>query len=363
VSDTLADTLQRTLGGAYRVDRELGGGSMSRVFVARDLSLDRDVVIKVLSDQATLDVSAERFRREIHLIALLQHPHIVSILSAGTADGSLYYVMPYVAGETLRSRLSREGPLPIPDVVRLLRELLDALAFAHDLGVVHRDVKPENVLLSAGHAVVADFGIAKALREAGNITSAGFALGTPTYTAPEQATADPSTDHRADLYAVGVLGYELLAGVPPFSGTAQQLVLAHITTPPAPIGSHRPDVPEALADAIMRALSKDPAERPQTAREMMRALDVVRTPALRPALPVASRSRWRLPLLVAAGALAAAAGLYATRSRQPAASVRRFLTAFDQPPPGSREVVDGARRGPARLKSTDAAPGQPIAPR
>ena len=172
---------------------------MSRVFVAHDLSLDRDVVVKVLSGEQTAGVSAERFRREIQVIAKLQHPHVVSILSAGTAGDSLYYVMPFVSGETLRARITREGPLPVADVVRLLREVLDALAFAHDRGVVHRDIKPENVLIGAGHAVVADFGIAKALAVAthgdsaprAGFTSVGLALGTPTYMAPEQATADP----------------------------------------------------------------------------------------------------------------------------------------------------------------------------
>ena len=262
----LASSLQQTLGDGYRVDRELGGGGMSRVFVAHDLSLDRDVVIKVLSTESTEGVSADRFRREIQLIARLQHPHVVSILSAGSSGGSLYYVMPFVTGETLRARIAREGALPVPAVVRVLLEVLDALEFAHEHGVVHRDIKPENVLVSSGHAVVADFGIAKALRESGTLTSAGFALGTPTYMAPEQATADPSTDHRADLYSVGVLGYELLTGAPPFAGNPQQVITAHLTTPPAPIASRRPDVPDALAEVIMRALAKDPAERPQSAR-------------------------------------------------------------------------------------------------
>ena len=269
MSDALADSLQRALGDAYRVDRELGGGGMSRVFVARDLTLDRDVVIKVLSGEATSGVSADRFRREIQLIAKLQHAHVVPILSAGAADGSLYYTMPFVSGESLRARIVREGSLPIGDVVRLLREVLDALAFAHEHGVVHRDIKPENVLIGAGHVVVADFGIAKALRESGTMTSAGFALGTPQYMAPEQATADPTTDHRADLYAVGVLGYELLTGAPPFSGSAQQVITAHLTTPAPAIAAKRANVPAALADVITRALAKEPSERPQSAAEMI----------------------------------------------------------------------------------------------
>ena len=313
MTDSLADTVQRTLGDGYRVDRELGGGGMSRVFVAHDLSLDRDIVVKVLSGEATAGVSADRFRREIQLIAKLQHPHVVSILSAGATGESLYYVMPFVSGETLRARITREGPLPVADVVRLLRELLDALAFAHDHGVVHRDIKPENVLIGAGHAVVADFGIAKALRESGTMTSVGLAIGTPTYMSPEQATADPATDHRADLYAVGVLGYELLTGAPPFSGSTQQVITAHLTTPPTPIQSRRADVPDALADLIMRALSKDPADRPQSARAMMAALETVTTPAAGAARSTTKISRRRLPLVVAAG-LVVVAGLYAARS-------------------------------------------------
>lgn len=279
VPDSLRDSLQRALGDGYRVERELGGGGMSRVFVARDLALDRDVVVKVLSRDATEGVSRDRFRREIQVIARLQHPHIVSILSAGEADGALYYLMPFIAGESLRARLVHEGPLAVSDAVRILREILDALAFAHKHGVIHRDIKPENVLIEAGHCVVADFGIAKALRESGTMTSSGVALGTPAYMAPEQATADPATDHRADLYAVGVLAYELLTGWPPFSGSAQQIITAHLTTPAPVLRDRRSDVPAPLSDLVRRALAKDPAERPQSASEMLTALEAVATPA------------------------------------------------------------------------------------
>ena len=320
-------TLQRALGDAYRLDRELGGGGMSRVFVAHDLTLDRDVVVKVLSEESTAGVSGDRFRREIQVIAKLQHPHVVSILSAGVADGSLYYVMPFVSGETLRARITREGPLPIADVVRLLREVLDALAFAHEHGVVHRDIKPENVLIGAGHAVVADFGIAKALREAGTMTSAGFAVGTPAYMAPEQATADPTTDHRADLYAVGVLGYELLTGAPPFEGTAQQVITAHITTPAPAIRARRTDVPNALADVITRALAKEPGARPQSALEMLAALEHVTTPAASvagtpvPATPGGARSHWPLVATAALLLIVAAGAMAWSRMRTPSSTV------------------------------------------
>ncbi|MEO6529072.1 MAG: serine/threonine-protein kinase, partial [Gemmatimonadaceae bacterium] len=331
MSTPLAEQVQRALGEGYRVERELGGGGMSRVLVARDLNLDRDVVVKVLSDEQTAGVSADRFRREIQLIAKLQHPHVVSILSAGTAGGSLYYVMPFVTGETLRERIVREGPLPIADAVRLLREVLDALAFAHDHGVVHRDIKPENVLIGAGHAVVADFGIAKALRESGNMTSAGFAIGTPAYMAPEQATADPTTDHRADLYAVGVLGYELLTGAPPFTGSTQQVITAHITAAAAPIRSRRADVPDAVADVLTRALAKNPADRPQSAREMIATLESVTTPPRTASRPTARSSRRRLPYAVA-GAIAialVAIGAYATRARTNATPASTVVTGAD----------------------------------
>jgi TolB-like protein len=316
VTTSLADTLQHALGDAYRVDRELGGGGMSRVFVAHDLTLDRDVVVKVLSAESTEGVSADRFRREIQLMARLQHPHVVAILSAGTVAGSLYYVMPFVAGETLRERITREGAMPVPAVVRLLLEVLDALDFAHGHGVVHRDIKPENVLLSSSHAVVADFGIAKALTDAGTLTSAGFALGTPTYMAPEQAAADPATDHRADLYSVGVLGYELLTGAPPFTGSPQQLFTAHLTQAPAPLLERRPGVPDALGHVIMRALAKDPSARPQSAREMSAVLDSMPTAQATRGSPRNARARTlRAPDIVAGAAIVVAAAVYAASSR------------------------------------------------
>ena len=273
----LATRMQQALGAAYVLERELGGGGMSRVFVAQDTALGRRVVVKVLPPDMAAGVSAERFRREIQLAAGLQHPHIVPVLSAGEADGMLYYTMPFVEGESLRGLLARRGELPVGEAVRLLREVAGALAYAHDRGLVHRDVKPENILLTTGHALVADFGIAKALSAAaahGTLTSAGLALGTPAYMAPEQAAADPQTDHRADLYALGVLAYELLVGHPPFHGMApQQIVAAHAVATPEPVSARRPAVPAPLAALVMRLLEKRPADRPQSAAEVVQALD------------------------------------------------------------------------------------------
>ena len=282
MSDDLAPRLQRSLGDAFTLERELGGGGMARVWLANDRALDRKVVVKVLDLEGAVAASTERFRREIKLIAQLQHPHIVPVLTAGGDDTLLWYAMPYVAGESLRARLVREGALPLPDALRIARELLDALAFAHEHGVVHRDVKPENILLEGRHAVVADFGVAKALAEAGisggGLTSVGLALGTPAYMAPEQAMADPTTNHRADLYAAGAVIYEMLAGFPPFSGNAQAVVAAHLTTPAPRIEERRNDVPPGVASMITRLMAKNPAERPQSAHEVAVALEAVTTP-------------------------------------------------------------------------------------
>src|SRR5688572_30246488 len=252
----LLDQVQRTLGSTYTVERELGGGGMSRVFVALDTGLGRRVVVKVLPPELAASVSIDRFRREIMLAAGLQHPHIVGVLSAGEADGLPFFMMPFVEGESLRSRLER-GRLPIPETVRILRDVARALAYAHERGVVHRDIKPDNVLLTSGSAAVADFGVAKALSSArqqttnpgdGTLTLVGTSLGTPTYMAPEQAAGDPNTDHRADIYAFGCMAYELLAGQPPFHELSpHQLFAAHIAERPVPIANQQPNVPRVLA--------------------------------------------------------------------------------------------------------------------
>src|SRR5256886_2539567 len=279
---SLQDRLQAALGESYRLERELGGGGMSRVFLAEETRLGRRVVVKVLPPEMAAGVSAERFEREIQLAAKLQHPHIVPLLTAGAKGDLLYYVMPHIAGESLRSRITHERALPVGETVRILRDVCDALAYAHAHGVVHRDVKPDNVLISGKHALVTDFGVAKAVSMssgAGTLTSLGMALGTPAYMAPEQAAGDPNVDHRADLYAVGALGYELLAGRTPFGGLSPQgMLAAQVTATPDPVTQHRDSVPPALAALIMRCLAKHPADRPQSADDVLGQLEAMATP-------------------------------------------------------------------------------------
>ncbi len=278
----LQSRLQQAVGDAYRIEKELGGGGMSRVFLAEEVRLGRRVVIKVLPPEMEAGVSIERFEREIQLAAKLQHPHVVSLLTAGSSDDLLYYMMPYIEGESLRAKLAREGELPVGDAVKILKEVVDALAYAHRVGVVHRDIKPDNVLLSEGHAVVTDFGVAKAVSAstgASNLTSLGVALGTPAYMAPEQAVADPHVDHRADIYAVGAMAYEMLTGRPPFTGPNPQAVLsAHVTDAPEPATKFRTTVPESLNALVMRCLEKKAADRWQKAEEMLPHLDSILTP-------------------------------------------------------------------------------------
>jgi tetratricopeptide (TPR) repeat protein/tRNA A-37 threonylcarbamoyl transferase component Bud32 len=284
---SLQHELQGALGSTYRIVREIGGGGMSRVYLAEEVALGRQVVVKVLPPDLAAAINVERFRREIQLAAKLQHPHIVPLLSAGQAADVLYFTMPFIEGESLRAKLAREGELPVGETIRLIRDVTDALAYAHEQEVLHRDIKPDNVMVSRHHALVTDFGVAKALSEAGGrpaggssgVTTAGVAMGTPTYMAPEQAAADPQIDHRADIYAVGVMAYEMLAGHPPFTGrTPQQLLAAHVSRPPEPLHGVRSSVPPDLAAVVMRCLEKRPADRWQTAEELLRALETVHTP-------------------------------------------------------------------------------------
>ena len=274
--------LQATLGDAYTIERELGGGGMALVFVAFDRRLERRVVVKVLPPELTASLSVERFQREIMMAAAMQHPNIVPVLTSGDAGGLPYFIMPYVEGESLRETV-RRGPMPIRDVVSIMRDMVRALSFAHERGVVHRDIKPDNVLLSAGAATVTDFGVAKALvssrtpsrfHEHGTLTGQGTSLGTPMYMAPEQAAGDPDTDHRADIYAFGIVAYEMLAGKPPFTGRSpHQLLAAQLTERPVPIQERRADVPAALAAIVMQCLEKEADARPQSAEALAATLD------------------------------------------------------------------------------------------
>ncbi len=311
--DPLRETLQASLGTAYTLSSELGGGGMSRVFVAREEALGRDVVVKVLSSEIAEGLSVERFGREIRLAAALQEPHIVPVLAAGqTADGLPWYSMPYVTGESLRARLTH-GPLPVGEALGILRNVAQALAYAHERGIVHRDIKPDNVLLSSGTAVVTDFGIAKALSASttqapgATLTSVGTSIGTPAYMAPEQAVGDTNVDQRADLYAWGVMAYELLAEAHPFAmhTTPQALVTAHLTQQPAPIAPRGGSVPATMAALVMQCLAKDPAARPASARDLLRVLDAASTPGAQPVAtaPTAARRRGLLVTLAVAVAL------------------------------------------------------------
>ena len=281
--DDIRPRLQQALDGAYTFERELGGGGMSRTYLVKEVALQRQVVVKVLAPELLAGISVERFRREVLLAAKLQHPHVVPVLTTGDVDGIPYFTMPYVDGDSLRHRLARGG-VGIGEAVGILRDVARALAYAHAHGIVHRDIKPDNVLLSAGSATVTDFGIAKAINAARTgggqtreaLTQVGTSIGTPAYMAPEQAAGDPSTDFRADLYAFGVMAFELLAGRLPFiAATPTKLLAAHMGEQPPELLSLRPDCPPALAAVVMRCLQKDPDARPRDAAEVVQVLDTV----------------------------------------------------------------------------------------
>jgi serine/threonine-protein kinase len=274
----MTDTLKSALSSQYDVERVIGLGGMSTVFLANDLRHDRAVAVKVLAREVVARGSAERFLKEIRVTARLNHPHVLPVHDSGEVEGLLYYVMPYVDGQTLRARLNSGNPLSIPEILRLLRELADALAFAHACGVVHRDLKPENVLLSGGHAVVGDFGIASAITNAADTSTmpgpSSMVLGTPAYMAPEQADGRLPTDHRCDLYAFGLVAYELLSGVHPFSGRSPRaMVRAQLEEMPVPLDALRPDLPAPLVSLVMRCLAKSPAGRPDDAGAVLALLD------------------------------------------------------------------------------------------
>jgi serine/threonine protein kinase len=278
---SISERLLSALGGSYTIERELTGGGMAHVFVGEDHDLDRKVVIKILPPELAASVSAERFRREILTVARLQHPHIVPILKAGEVDGLPYFVMPYVDGESIDIRLRRVGKLGVRETVGIMKDVARALAFAHERGVVHRDIKPGNVLLASGSATVTDFGVAKALSSArrsgekGNgLTNTGMSLGTLLYMAPEQAAGDPNIDGRADIYSLGVTAYEMLAGTAPFASLGpREMLTARLTLPPPPLSTIRKDVPAGVERLIARCLAIDPADRPQTATALFEALE------------------------------------------------------------------------------------------
>nr|MBA2626505.1 serine/threonine protein kinase [Gemmatimonadales bacterium] len=277
------ELLATALADRYSIERELGAGGMATVYRAEDLRHGRPVAIKVLRPEVAAAIGADRFLREIRIAAGLQHPHILTLIDSGsvpsgTGSEMLYYVMPLVEGESLRDRLTREGKLAVADAVGILREVLDALAYAHQQGIVHRDIKPDNIMLSGRHALVLDFGVAKAIAAspAGQsaLTTAGLAIGTPAYMAPEQALAQTDIDGRTDLYAAGIVAYEMLSGHTPFTGTTAQAIIAgHVTRTPPPLASLRADLPAPLASAIMRCLEKDPANRWQSAEELLGRLE------------------------------------------------------------------------------------------
>ena len=343
----LADAVRVALAARYTVERELGRGGMATVYLARDLRHDRAVAVKVLARNVA-PVDGERFLREIRIAARLTHPHVLGMYDSGEADGLLYYVMPYVAGETLRARLTREGALPLTDAARLLRELADALAYAHGCGVLHRDLKPENVLLSGGHAVVADFGIAKALAvvtgewavASRGLTSQGVALGTPAYMAPEQAVGD-AVDARADLYAWGVVAYEAVSGRHPFAGKtgAQQLIRAHLAEAPRPLANVARGVPAPLAALVMRCLAKDPADRVASATDVVAALDGV-------AAATSSRAGGRAP---AGPRRTVRWGVVATALLAGAVAVGASVAYRHEHPPAALAIASRAATGGVRL--------------
>jgi serine/threonine-protein kinase len=339
MSADLAEQLQSSLGATYTIVRELGGGGMSRVFLADDKALGRQVVIKVLHPELAAGVNAERFNREVQLSARLQHPHIVPVLTAGEVDGLPYYVMPFVKGESLRARIAA-GPMPVQEVISIVADVAKALAYAQSDGVVHRDIKPDNILLSGGAATVADFGIAKAIAaakrgdrpegdspkdpwESDSLTVLGTSLGTPAYMAPEQVAGDPNVDHRADIYSLGCVAYEMLTGQAPFAGKSpQQMLAAHVMEKPVPLEQKRPGLPPALVTAINRCLEKEPANRPQSASELVTQIETsgaqtVVSPA------VVARARSKIPTwaVVAGVVILGAAAVPAYRALRPAAAV------------------------------------------
>ncbi|MBA3894743.1 MAG: serine/threonine-protein kinase [Gemmatimonadales bacterium] len=349
----MTDSLAAALGHGYRVERKLGQGGMATVYLAEDLKHDRKVAVKVLRPELAAVIGAERFLREIKTIATLQHPHILGIIDSGQVDGTAYYVMPFVEGESLRDRLEREKQLPIADAVRIAGEVAAALDYAHRHGVIHRDIKPENILLHDGAALVADFGIALAASKGGGarMTETGMSLGTPHYMSPEQAMGEREITARSDVYALGAMTYEMLVGDPPFTGSTAQAVVAKVMTErPRPIYPQRDTVPPAVEHAVLTALEKLPADRFATAAQFAEALHAPSDTA-RTRIPTGAHSggaaRWRDrlrdPVVVGLTALAAASALLAgwawRRAPAPADDAEVVRFAIPAPPSGSTNAL------------------------
>jgi serine/threonine-protein kinase len=338
----LLNKLKASFHEQYDVESEMTGGGMARLFLATDKALGRRVVIKILPPDLVSPMMLARFKRESEVTARLQHPHILPVISAGVKDGLVNYIMPFIDGESLRNLLEREKRIPVNDGCRLLREVTDALAYAHRQGIIHRDIKPENILIQDGHAILADFGIAAALSggsETGEgparLTGTGMSLGTIGYMAPEQALGEKNVDARADIYAVGVVGYEMFAGDPPFTGaTDQAIMIAHLTREAPNVESVRPDTPLPVAAAIRKAMEKDPANRFATAAEFRDAIEgIVPAPRILPkeSAPASKRKAWMIPAAAAAAVAIAAISyfLLSSRSGAPPNSVTIAIAPFD----------------------------------
>ncbi|MDB4908799.1 MAG: putative serine/threonine protein kinase [Gemmatimonadetes bacterium] len=334
--------LQDALGTGYTLERELGGGGMSRVYVAVDKGLNREVVVKVLPPDLAAGVNRDRFRREIQVAAKLQHPHIVPLLTAGEQGDLLWYTMPLIEGESLRGALANGREFTVREAMRVMHDVVDALAYAHARGVIHRDIKPANILMHGSHALVADFGVAKAISAAMPVTTAtaaGIAIGTPAYMAPEQLAGDADADHRMDIYAVGLLTYELLSGKSPFTGPSpRETMAAQLTRDPPIVSTIVPGVPETFSSLIMQCLAKDPEKRPASADEILRTLDEMTMPLTphgtlaRSAPTTRSTKRFVVAAVVAAVLVGGAVYAMRARSTEPAATAPAVAQAPPAPP-------------------------------
>jgi len=374
VTSPTAARLGQALADRYRIERELGAGGMATVYLAQDLRHDREVAIKVLHPDLGAALGGDRFLSEIKTTAKLQHPHILPLLDSGTADSLLFYVMPYVRGQTLRTRLTRERQLPLEDALRISREVADALGAAHGLGIIHRDIKPENILLQGGHALVADFGIALAVQHAGGqrMTQTGLSLGTPQYMSPEQAMGERTIDARSDIYALGAVTYEMLAGDPPFTGSSVQAIIAKVLSEkPTPLSTLRDTVPPGVEGAVLKALAKLPADRFTSATEFAAALSRPESGTFTSARVTTTGpgSRWgkaRTGLGLAPWALAVAGlGLAAWALTRPVEIRHHPVVQYSMAPPESQRIID-AGGSPAVIRPdgtgfvyVGASPGRP----